>query len=238
MAAFAEAARRREKRRLWRIPPDNAPLARAVSAEGYHAVEEYPERLELERGPAAELWAAMDELRRSGPPEYRILFALEGPFTTLSRVLPLEEVYAAALERNPIFHQVEEHLVRCGELAAAHGAALFSLADPVASPGLTGADFFQKCCREPLRSLLLALRRACPAVPIHLCSALSDGLLACGACRAIPLAVRPGQGYEEALLKLPERPEPPGIVSGGCLNAPHALADGMFELLLLDWNAR
>ena len=192
MAAFAEEARRKEKRQLWRIPPDNAPLARAIPIERYHTAEAYPVQAELEQGAAAELWTAMDRLEGDGPPECKILFALEGPFTALSRVLPLEEVYATSLEGSAVFARVEEQLVRCGELAAAHGAGLFSLADPVASPGLTGAAFFQKACLGPLRSLLLALRWACPAVPIHLCSALSSGLLACGACRAAPLSFRPG----------------------------------------------
>lgn len=232
-AAFAEKARQDERRRFWRIPPDNAPLARAIPTGGYRTAEEYPAQVELEQGAAAALWTAMDRLEGEGPPECKILFALEGPFTTLSRVLPLEEVYAEALEGSAVFIRVEEQLVRCGELAAAHGAALFSLADPVASPGLTGAAFFRKACVGPLRSLLLALRRACPAVPIHLCSSLSGGLLACGACRAVPLSFRPGSGYEQAILEQLEQPTPPGILSGGCLNAPHAPAEGLVELFVL-----
>lgn len=233
MAAFAEGARRREGRQLWRIPPDNAPLARALPAGGFPAAEEYPAQVELERGAAAELWRAMDCLGRDGPPGCRVLFALEGPFTALSRALPLEEVYAAALEGSAVFARAEEQLVCCGELAAAHGAALLSLADPVASPELTGTAFFQSACVGPLCSLLRELRRACPEVPIHLCSALSGGLLACGACRAVPLSLRPGSGYEQAILEQLDRPAPPGILSGGCINRPRAPAEGLLELVVL-----
>lgn len=231
LAAFAERARQEEDRRLWRVPPDNAPLAWAIPADGGALDAAFP-KAELEGGQAALLWAAMDRLRRDGPPENRILFALEGPFTALSRLLPLEEVYGAAQEDSPLFPWAEGELVRCAALAAEHGAALLSLADPVASSELTGTAFFRRCCQERLLSLLRALHRTVPRLPVHLCSALGRGLRDAGRCRAVPLPFRPGCEYEQALLEQLKRPAAPKLISGGCLNRPHDPADGIVELLL------
>ncbi|HIY22420.1 MAG TPA: hypothetical protein H9841_11045 [Candidatus Flavonifractor merdigallinarum] len=231
LADFAERARREENRRLWRVPPDNAPLPWAIPADGGTIDADFP-KAKLEGGRAAVLWAAMDQLRRNGPPGCQLLFAMEGPFTALSRLLPLEEVYAAAQEDSPLFPWVEGELARCAALAAEHGAALLSLADPVASPELTGTAFFRRCCQERLVSLLRALHRAAPQLPVHLCSALGRGLRDAGVCQSVPLSFQPGSEYEQALLEQLKRPESPKIISGGCLNRPHGPAAGLVELRL------
>ena len=208
MAAFARRARKAEGRLLCRLPPDNAPV-------------DGPSQSQL-------LWDAMAALG-----DQPILFALEGPFTALSRTLPLEEVYAAAMDGGgeAIFASMTARLTGHAAQALRRGAALLSVADPVAAPELTGTDFFRRCCAGPLAGFLSTLRLACPHAVIHLCPSLAHGLTAAGVCRVEPLLIRPQTGYERALLDLAAAPDSGGVVSSGCLAQPRAPGRTVFRVI-------
>lgn len=177
----------------WRIlPADNTLLAECLGAKsvadenGVRIVEvPYAAAEELPAAPdfgIARLKSVMAELTDSREP---VIYQVDGPLTVLSQLLPLGKVFSALRRSDELLRRGEDWVAEYAALAAGHGAAVLSLADPVATPDILGERMFREVYQDALLRLLKRLRRELPeGVVLHLCGKMTQCLLDTGAVTA------------------------------------------------------
>lgn len=177
----------------WRIlPVDNTLLAECLGAkpvadEGGVRIVEVPYSTAEELPPAPDfgifrLKCVMAELTASQEP---VIYQLDGPLTVLSQLLPLGKVFSALRRSDELLRRAEDWVAGYAVLAARRGAAVLSLADPVATLDILGERMFREVYQDALLRLLGRLRRELPeGVVLHLCGKMTQCLLDTGAVTA------------------------------------------------------
>jgi [methyl-Co(III) methanol-specific corrinoid protein]:coenzyme M methyltransferase len=246
LAQAVQESRNAMGSRLWRLPLCHTLEAECLGASpvlmlnsamvkgpAYDDAGGLPREIQL-HGPRAEaMWQALQLLRQSKGTGHRIVYDLEGPFTVLSMLLPLEETYGAALdgEQDALLRRLLDQLLAYAHMAWQSGADILSVADPVVTIDLVGERLFRACYQDWLLRYLSGLRTACPGALIHLCGRLSQSLLDTGACRAEFAPAPEGMTYEQLLLDELARGEPYEMVGNACLNHAHSTCDGLVRIL-------
>ena len=170
----------------WRIlPTDNALLAECLGAKPtadengvrivdvpYRTAEELPAVPDFE---TLRLKSVMAEVAASREP---VIYQLDGPLTVLSQLLPLGKVFAALHRSDELLRRAEDWVAEYALLAAKQGAAVLSLADPVATMDILGDRMFREVYQDALLRLLERLRGELPeGTALHLCGKMTQCLL-------------------------------------------------------------
>lgn len=153
-----------------------------VREQPFHRAEELPRVL----SPGfPRMDAMLDAMDRLAAEKYRIAYQVEGPLTLLSTLLPMRQMFAALRqpEGGTLLRRAEDWVCQYAALAAAHGVALFSFADPVATVDILGKRGFTSLYRETCIRLLRRLQTAHPQIPIHLCGKMTQSMLDTGSCQ-------------------------------------------------------
>lgn len=232
IAVAVEQTRQAHSSRIWRLPLCHTLEAEALGARPvlsfsgarikktpYSRISELPKEMDLSGGRFKAIWGAM-ELLREMEPRGHIAFDLTGPFSVLSGLVPLAQVYKVAREASneKLFVWLETQLASYAEHAYRCGVEIFSFADPVATVELLGENMFRQCYVPGLLRLLERLRRGCPKATIHICGKMSQGLLDAGQFTAEWQEVAEVCTYEALLLRSMAEIDSTVIVGQGCLH--------------------
>lgn len=187
-----------------------------VKEPPYQKVEELPDALDLDTPRLAAMLRALETLAGEG--RY-VAYNIEGPFTLLCALLPMNRVFSAL--RKPagaeMLRKAEDWVSAYAALAVEKGAKMLSFADPVATIDILGERMFTTVYVPCVKGLLQRLRAEHPDIPIHLCGKLTQCLLDTGACAAEPWRPEGCRTYGQALTACCERGKG-GVVGHFCLN--------------------
>lgn len=157
---------------------------------------------------------ALAQLSKAGK---KVAYNIEGPFTVLCALLPMNKVFSAL--RKPVgkqlLSQVEEWIVRYAEMAVERGAKIISFADPIATVDILGRQMFVNQYVPCLIHLLVRLQERFPQVVIHLCGKLTQSLIDTKQCTLTRWEGKTGQSYGQTLTEFCGKG---GIVGHYCLN--------------------
>lgn len=158
---------------------------------------------------------ALTQLSKAGK---KVAYNIEGPFTVLCALLPMNKVFSAL--RKPVgkqmLSQVEEWIVRYTEIAVERGAKIISFADPIATVDILGKQMFVNQYAPCLIALLFRLQEKFPDTVIHLCGKLTQSLIDTKQCVITRWEGQKGQSYGQTLTEFYDNGG--GIVGHYCLN--------------------
>lgn len=187
-----------------------------VKEPPYSRAEELPESLCETTPRLAVMLRSLEELTQEGK---QVAYNIEGPFTLLCTLLPMNRVFSAL--RKPagaqLLRKAENWVSEYAALAAAHGAKLLSFADPVATIDILGERIFTSVYVPCLKQVLCRLRAEHPDIPVHLCGKLTQCLLDTDACSAEVWEAAGCETYGQALSAFCSRGEG-GQIGHFCLN--------------------
>lgn len=224
-----EAARRTEKSGWVCLPFCNTLCSEALgakpvlSASGarikeppYTRADELPGKLSLDLPRLAAMLHAVERLAADGK---SVAYHIEGPFTLLCTLLPMNKVFSAL--RKPagenMLQKAEEWVSAYAGLAVEKGARMLSFADPVATADILGERMFASIYVPCLKKTLARLRKEHPGIPVHLCGKLTQCLIDTQACYVKEWSAEQKQTYGEALAAFCENGRE-GVVGHFCLH--------------------
>ena len=159
---------------------------------------------------------AMEILSSNG---HLIGYNIEGPFTILCGLLPMQRVFSVL--RKPagqeLLQNVEDWISQYTALAIQRGAQLISFADPVATMDILGERMFTNLYLPCLKKILFRLRTEHPEIIIHICGKLTQSLLDTKRCSVEQWHPVDCQTYGQALAACCKENQG-GIVGHFCMN--------------------
>ena len=152
-----------------------------VKEPPYQNVEQLPQELERSTPRLDTMLRALGALSKDG---CHVAYNIEGPFTLLCSMLPMNRVFSALRKPTGVqmLQTAEDWVSQYTALAVEQGAGMISFADPVATIDILGERMFTAIYVPCLKRLLARLHQEYPRVPIHLCGKLTQCLLDIGAC--------------------------------------------------------
>lgn len=182
----------------------------------YQKVEQLPEIFQPDTRRMEAVFQAMDLLTGEGK---QISYNVEGPFTLLCMLLPMNRVFSAL--RKPagqaMLEKAENWVSKNVTLAVEKGCRCISFADPVATVDILGEKLFTSVYLPGLKRILTRLQEEHPDIPIHLCGKLTQCLLDLDSCEAEKWYPEDVQRYGQALTAFCDSGRG-GLVGHFCLN--------------------
>lgn len=132
-----------------------------------------------------------------------VMLKLEGPFSILAMLIPVNDFYRSLYKQPKLVHEVCRRII--GEMlnyaraAFERGVKLFSYADPIISYKLISKKLCRGLCGEITAETLRRLTEPDKSIRLHVCSAVSVGLLDTGLCETREHVLPKVCTYEEAL---------------------------------------
>lgn len=187
-----------------------------VKEPPYSKPEELPDSLISDVSRLTVMLQALERLTAAGK---CVSYNIEGPFSLLCAVLPMNRVFSAL--RKPsgaeMLSKAENWVLAYAALAVEHGAKMLSFADPVATVDILGQRMFTSVYVPCLKRVLDRLRKGYPHIPIHLCGKLTQSLLDVDACSAEIWSTEASETYGQTLKAFSEQ-GCGGIAGHFCLN--------------------
>lgn len=218
-----------EKRGWLRLPFCSTLSAEALGAKSvlslsgarvkepvYRKADQLPAELSRDTPRLTAMLQALQQLTGEGK---NVAYNVEGPFTILCALLPMNRVFSALRKSTgtDLLAMAENWVSSYTDMVVKGGAKLISFADPMATIDILGERMFTSVYLPCLKRILARLRSEHPNVPIHLCGKLTQCLLDTGTCTVEKWETGDCQTYGQALTVFCERGHG-GIVGHFCLN--------------------
>ena len=187
-----------------------------VKEPPYRQAAELPEEVTVS---TPRLEAMMQVLERLSGMEKQVAYNIEGPFSILCTLLPMNRVFATLRkpEGEAMLARAEDWVMAYAELVVSRGVKLLSFADPIATRDILGDRVFLNTYVPCLKRVLARLQEKYPHVPVHLCGKLTQSLLDTECCA---LEIWNGEGCDTygQVLEAFCRQEKGGLMGHFCLN--------------------
>lgn len=187
-----------------------------IKDAGFRKVEELPEDFS---GNTPRMDAMLQALERLNAQGRQVAYNVEGPFTLLCMLLPMNRVFSAL--RKPagqmMLEKTEAWISSYVDLAVEKGIKCISFADPVATVDILGEKLFTSVYLPCLKRMLNRLMAEHPDIPIHLCGKLTQCLLDIDFCDMEDWHPENCERYGEALSALCSSGHG-GLIGHFCLN--------------------
>ena len=152
-----------------------------VKEPPYRQISDLPETFSADTARLSAMMQALETLAARGK---AVAYNMEGPFSLLCTLLPMNRVFAALRkpEGAAMLARAEDWAIAYADLAVSRGAKLLSFADPIATRDILGDRVFLNVYVPCLKRVLARLQEKHPHIPVHLCGKLTQSLLDTESC--------------------------------------------------------